>query len=193
MNYKKTIAYSILSIIVASGCMASEFSAKYTEKQGEITRNGVEYIKNENVRQVVTVKGKKQVIICRADKKVTWDLNMEDKTYIEYPLSKSDMSKQIAERAKRLATIKKTGTEKIQRLVCDKYTFTYKVEQFGVGTQWVSQKLVWPVKTEIKSKAGDTLVELTDIKIEAQPDKLFEIPKGFRKIEFTSSQPKMTK
>ncbi len=193
MNKIGTISCALLSIIVASGCLASEFSAKYTEKQGEITRNGVEYVKNGNVRQVVTVKGKKQVIISRADKKVTWDLNMEDKTYIEYPLTKSDMSKQIAERAKRLATVKKTGTETIQKLVCDKYTFTYKMEQFGIGTQWVSQKLVWPVKTEIKSKAGDTLVEMTDIKIEAQPDKLFEIPKGFRKIETASSHPQTNK
>jgi len=193
MKKSSIVVCALAYLLIASACFASEFSAKYTEKQGPVTRNGIEYVKGENVRQVVAVTGSKQVIISRQDLKVTWELDMKDKTYIEFPNAKGDLSKQIAIRAKRLADTTKSGTETIQNQLCDKYTFTYKMKEFGVGTQWVSQKIGWPIKTEIKSKVGDTLVELKDIKIEVQPDKLFEIPKGFRKIESKRSQPKINK
>jgi hypothetical protein len=191
---KSVIAmFALLSILLVSACSASEFSAKFTEKQGNAVVKGMQYVKNGNVRQVVTVNGIKQLIISRADKNVTWEIYLEDKTYIETPQAKGDLSQMIASRAKRLADIKKTGVEKIQNLDCDKYTYTYKKKDFGIGTQWVSKKLGWPIKTEIKSKMADVSSELTDIKIEKQSDKLFEVPKDFRKIELPGARPKTTK
>ena len=187
------LSIALVCALSASVGWASEFSAKLLEKRGDVTIKGVQYVKGGNVRQVVTSKEGKQVVISRADKKVTWDLNLEDKTYIETPRAVGDMSKMIAERAKRLADIKKSGTEKIQALVCDKYVFAYKSDKAGVGIQWVSQKLGWPIKTEIKSKSGDTLVELTEIKIEKQPAKLFEVPAGFKKIITPGMQPPKSK
>lgn len=54
----------------------------------------------------------------------------------------------------------------------------------GTVIQWRSDKLDWPLKTEVKREGQSMLIEYKNIK-EAKPaNSLFELPKGYKKKTF---------
>jgi hypothetical protein len=77
----------------------------------------------------------------------------------------------------------KMGSEKVNGIMCDKYKVTYKpadkAPEMSVF-QWMSKD-----NMPIKSAAidGSWSSEMKNVKIGAQPAKLFELPDGYKKFE----------
>ncbi|MGA2989430.1 MAG: DUF4412 domain-containing protein [Candidatus Korobacteraceae bacterium] len=73
----------------------------------------------------------------------------------------------------------KVGTENVNGRSCNKWEFTSKVG--GVKRWvWIDQQSNIPVKT---LTADGTTVEMRNIQEGAQPDSLFQVPPGFRKMD----------
>jgi outer membrane lipoprotein-sorting protein len=129
--------------------------------------------------------GEKGVIIIRMDKGVMWNLMPEDKIYMEMPsvgdvVNDPEYEKKLEEMAEK----KYLGKEKVSGYVCKKYKYIYHDKSVGTLTQWFSEKLNYPIKTEMRGQQGDTdmLIEYKNIRERKLPNSLFEIPPGYTKI-----------
>jgi hypothetical protein len=76
-------------------------------------------------------------------------------------------------------TCTKVGTENVNDRDCDKWEFTSKVSAAKYWV-WIDQKSRIAVKT---LTADGTTVEMRNIQEGAQPDSLFQVPPGFRKMD----------
>ena len=74
------------------------------------------------------------------------------------------------------AQIKKLGKETVNGYVCDKYQYSYHDTSLGTVTQWISKKLNYPIKTEVKSSSWYMLIEYKNIQKGNVKDSLFEVP-----------------
>ncbi|MEM7816582.1 MAG: hypothetical protein QXZ20_01570 [Candidatus Aenigmatarchaeota archaeon] len=155
---------------------AQEFSAQLLQKTQSGNFVGKIFVKKDRTRVEVG----DNITITRLDKKVIWIL-MPNNTYIEHPLT--SMSLPFVEE-KIFGEIERTFLEEqeIGGRLTKKYKIVYEVEgkKYTVY-QWIDNELKLPLRTE--SEDGSFLWEYKNIKVEKQPDFLFEIPSGYSKFE----------
>lgn len=131
------------------------------------------------------------VIIIRQDKKLTWTLFPEKKTFLESALTEEDMKKYVdIPQAPKGADVKEEilGKETINGYPCTKRRIETTVEVMGKkmrssSTIWMSDMFEVPLRTQHDS---GTIVELRNITPAPQRASLFEIPEGFTKISHIS-------
>lgn len=176
-------------LLLASICMAAEFSANVAQKMsskqmGSMDITGKVYAKGLIQRQEVKSPMGKQIVITRPDKGVMWMISPATKSYTEMKIPKVDMKKKpsIESLIRKNPNLKSLGTEKISGYVCNKYKYN-DPQTKTTGTIWVSTKLQQELKTSIQSARGSMTMLMTNIKEAKQPDSLFAIPRGYKKQE----------
>ncbi len=155
--------------------MAIEFSADmFIQPKDEEPLKGKIYVKGDKVRQEMTEEGEVQIMIIRPDKKVTWMIIPEDKTYLEMPYQAED--KTFEEwTAEKESKAKLLGEETVSGLQSRKYE---SIEDGEKTYFWISKKFPFPVKVE----DAEVTMEYRNIKEGSVPDSLFELPSGYEKM-----------
>ena len=194
MDYRlgvKRIAVSAVSAAAVLGlagmALAAEYSADVKQsmpgQNGAMNMNAKIYVKGQMERRESSGPMGKMITIVRRDKGVAWVLMPAQKSYMERKMgnvnSKGDTMASIL---KRMPNYKKVGTANIAGYVCDKYTFK-DTERKTSGTAWISPQLKAQLKMEMKMGNGKMNYALSNIKEGKQANSLFNIPKGYKKME----------
>ena len=181
-RFIKLIAFATVGIAVCIGTSsASEFTANIVTKQGPNKVSGKLYVKGNKIRQDLAFGTTKRTSIVRGDKGITWTLNHEGKRYTQWPgLQTGWPDEQFLKKA----TAKRDqGKEKISGYMCDKILYEFENKQSPmIMTLWVSDKLDWPLKIEIKRNDKTVLLECEKVKEKKLANSLFELPKGYKKL-----------
>lgn len=166
----------IFAILLSSGSsFAVEFSADMViQPKDDEKMTGKFYIKGGNIRQETDVDGEKQILIVRADKKVSWMITPEEKMYMEIPWQEGDEAIEEWSATKEKDS-KLVGEETVAGYVCKKFERT---EDGQKVIYWVPKKMPFPIKIE----DPEAVIEYQNIKEGSISDALFEVPTGYNKI-----------
>jgi len=161
-----------------------EFSADMViVPKGEEPMRGKIFVSGDKIRQETADEDETQVMIIRPDKKVTWMITPEEKTYTELPYQSpgKTFEEWTAEKAKNAKFI---GEENVSGMPCKKYVV---VENGEKTVLWIPGELPFPIKIE----DPEMVMEYKNIKLGQLDDSLFELPAGYEKMpEPTVSQKK---
>lgn len=158
-----------------------EFSADMilTDAKGTVQTGKIYMQGTDKIRQEVTSNDEVSVTILRIDKKVSWTL-MPEKQYMEvkFPFDPNQPNPDFEYEMKTI------GSEIVNGYSCQVVQYTYKDKKYGILVQWIADKLGFAVKTQSKNARGkvESTVEYKNIVEGKQPDKLFEIPAGYKKF-----------
>lgn len=161
---------------------AAEFSAHMVLKDGSAATRGRIFIKGDKMRHEFLDSEGHTVTIVRRDKKLLWVLLPQERTYTEIPLRLSTrLPGQFLHIPTEALHRRKVGQETIAGLETEKYEVLLPGGERGALKQfyWVSPKLGWPVKMSCPEK--QIALEYQDIREEPPPDRLFELPPGYRR------------
>lgn len=184
------VSLFIIGLGIEGSGNAAEFSADMIQKSPMGNTNGKVFVKGENLRQEMTMGGQNQIMIFQKDKGVALVLMPEMKMYMEIPAGgQQDMAPPTPEEMEKMGDKKYLGEEKMNGYKCKKYRFTPRDPSVGTTTMWISNKLNFPIKTEMKSSSGPMSMEYKNIQEKKLPDSLFKIPAGYQKM----SMPMMPK
>jgi hypothetical protein len=162
---------------------AVEFSADMVIiPKGEEAMKGKIFVKGEKVRQETMEEDEMQIMIIRPDKKVTWMITPEEKTYMEMPYQSSDKTFEewTAEKEK---NAKFLGEENVAGMPCKKFEITEDDEK---TVFWLSKQFPFPIKVE----DAEVTMEYKNIKLGSLDDSLFELPAGYEKMAAPIIPPK---
>ncbi len=184
---KKGIAFLAISIIslfvIASPShSAEEFSADVITTTEGMRMSGKIFWKSDRLRMDVR-EPQQSITITRMDKKVVWSIMPEQKIYMEMPFDpKSAAESAPKEKFKGEIERKLVGSETFDGHPTKKYLITYKE---GNATskvyQWWATDINFPVKTaDLNNK---WVQEYRNMKIGPQPNGLFELPSGYKKMD----------
>jgi outer membrane lipoprotein-sorting protein len=163
--------------VLSNASIAAEFTADLLLKQAGETITGKVYVKGDKIRQEYLQGGEKQVMIFRHDKGITWVLIPAEKIYMEMSSQEGvAYDPQFDQNIEDKAEIKLLGKETVNGYMCDKYQYSYHDTSMGTLTQWLSEKLNYPIKTEYKSPSGYMLTEYKNIQEGNVQGSLFEVP-----------------
>ena len=184
-RWSSRLAAVAVGIFALAGlCLAAEYSAEVVTKRGDRSHVSKVYVKGQNQRREMKMEGRQHIVIVRGDKKLMWMLFADTKTYMEIRDAKGFADDPKMERyAKDLGSRKLVGKEKVSGYQCDKYLFTFKNKELGTQTQWMSPKLGAVIKTQSRGgkHVGSTVYK--NIKEGKISSSLFELPKGYKKVE----------
>lgn len=177
----------IASVMFAGLAMAAEFSAnvkqKMTGSAGNMDVAGKIYVKGMLQRQEMTTSMGKQIVIARPDKGFLWLVLPSQKGYMEKSIGKVDpkVAPSVASMVKQMPNARKIGVEKIAGYQCDKYKFA-DTKAKVTGTVSISPKLMQELRSDIQTPRGKMHLEVSGVKVAKQPDSLFRIPAGYKKM-----------
>jgi hypothetical protein len=205
---KTTILWIMLAafLLAFTGlCWAIEFSGDMSTKVSigasqqspaqNMQSDGKLYIKGNKIRQDVKSNLMNVITIARGDKKVRWTLNPKDKTYMELSTSNRPdaadplKSMSIDGMVKQMGgpdrvTKKLLGKETVNGFACTKYQIMSKIKNAGVSsTIWIADKINFPIRVFSQSQGNKVTLEVKNIRIGKVADSIFEIPKGYKKME----------
>ncbi len=182
MRYKRfavtvlfQLAFALLALGACGSAGAADFSADMViQPKGEEATTGKMFVKGDKIRQETKEDGETQIMIIRPDKKVTWMIAPEEKTYMEMPYQSEDKTFEewTAEKEKQA---KYLGDETVSGLACKKYE---SIEDGDKTFIWISKQFPFPIKVE----DSEVTMEYRNVKAGPVEDSLFEIPAGYRKI-----------
>ncbi|ABK19743.1 DUF4412 domain-containing protein [Syntrophobacter fumaroxidans] len=163
------------ALFLPGSCGAVEFSADLViQPKGEEAMKGKIYVKGDKVRQEILEEGDNQIMIIRPDKKVTWMISPDEKTYMEMPYQAEDKTfEEWTENKEKNSKL--IGEETISGIQTNKYE---NIEDGEKTYFWISKKFPFPIKVE----DAEITMEYKNIK-EGQVDAaLFELPAGYEKM-----------
>jgi hypothetical protein len=180
------------ALLVSGLCSGAEFSADMVQKVFNKTYKGKLYVKGNKLRREATVSSRRtDIAIYRPDQKSIWYVMTESKTYMKVTdrivIGGDDPTAVM--RMKQIGVMKKLGKEKINGYVCNKVQWATKGPAKYVLTEWTSDKLIMPLRTEFKSPRGIAVIEYRNIKEGGVSNSVFELPKGYRRVK-TPTAPK---
>lgn len=177
-----SISFAVLAFLgIAHGAM--EFSADLViVPKGDEPMTGKIYVKGDKIRQETTEEDETQVMIIRPDKKVTWMITPEEKTYMEMPYQSSDKTFEewTAEKEK---NAKFLGEDTVSGMPCKKYETVEDEEKTIV---WISKQFPFPIRVE----DSEVTMEYKNIKQGPLDNSLFELPAGYEKMSAPIVPPK---
>ncbi|MCE5334334.1 MAG: DUF4412 domain-containing protein [Desulfobacteraceae bacterium] len=172
------VLLSITAVVAFTACPSFavvEFSAEMViQPKGDEAMSGKIYVKGDKVRQETSEEGETQIMIIRPDKKLTWMITPEEKSYMEMPYQSEDKTFEewTAEKEK---TAKLLGEEVVSGLPCKKYE---SIEDGEKTLFWISKQYSFPIKVE----DSEVTMEYRNIKPGPLADSLFELPAGYEKM-----------
>jgi hypothetical protein len=160
--------------------MPREFSATMVSASAGQKVTMQVYIKPDIYRTDVKKAGSSTIV--RKDLNKAWMIMTAEKTYMEMPGMATDAPHQMAEeQVKGEVSRKKVGSETVDGHPATKYEITAKADDKVMQIyQWWATDINFPVKTAAVD--GSWSMEYRDIKIGDQPDSLFEVPSGYKKM-----------
>lgn len=170
--------FIIFSLAALGQIWAAEFVADVINKVRGKTFHAKIYMKTNKIR--LENQGQQNYSIVRMDKNVVWLIFPKDKVYMEMISYENQASATLL---KGEIGRKFLGTETINGWETKKYEVTIKEEEEKTikAWQWISTALNYPIK--ISAADGSWSSEYKNLKMESQPDSLFELPAGFQKME----------
>jgi outer membrane lipoprotein-sorting protein len=153
-------------------------------KDGTSSTLGRIFLKGDKMRQEFQDADGHTVTIVRRDKRVLWVLLPRERCYTEIPLnSRTKLPGQFLQIPSEALHRRKTGQEKVAGYDTETYEVLVPGGERGTLRQcyWLAPKLGLPLKMTCPEK--QVSVEYRNIKEESLPDRLFEIPPGFRKTD----------
>jgi hypothetical protein len=162
------------------GPIAQEFSATIVSKTGDQTISTKIYMKPDKYRTDSEMAGSSTIV--RKDLNKVWTIMTSQKTYMEMQGVTDTQTRQIAEeQVKGEVSRKEVGSETVNGHPTTKYEVTAKADGKVMQVyQWWATDINFPVKTAAVD--GSWAMEYRDINIGSQPDSLFEIPSGYKKM-----------
>jgi hypothetical protein len=185
---------SILLLMLVVFCVAGvaramEFSADAVMSSKERTSTSKMYIKDKKIR--TEPEGIPHYSIMRGDKNVVWMVMPSEKAFMEM---KPDPSKKpkVDEKVQGEVSRKLVGSETVGGHPTQKYLVTYTVDgKTDKMYQWMATDMKFPIKSAAFD--GSWTMEYKNIKMGGQPDSLFEIPSGYKKMDMPAMPPGMPK
>lgn len=162
-----------------------EFSAIYTEKDGDTIKKNKIYVARDMSR--VELDEGNEIIVTRYDKKVIWIIFPKMKCYVEEecPTQASDVM-QTGNREGVFGdlTRKFVGYENLDSYRTKKYLNTMKIDSKKETVyeyyEWYRDNFPFPVKTA--SVLGESISEYAQIKQGPQDINMFMFPKKYKKV-----------
>lgn len=193
-TFAGSVSIAVISVLVlCASSFAAEFSADVVITGQNMTVKTKLYVKGKNVRQEMSQQGMNQAQIMRMDKKVMWMLMPDQKMYMEMPLtSNNEKLPGTEENIDTKADKKELGRETVNGYDCKKTQYIFHDKSQGTMTQWISEKLDFPVKAEMDGPNGRTTIDYKNIKEEKLADSLFEVPSGYQKMAMPAMPGGMT-
>jgi len=162
---------------------ASQFTADMIQSEGADTITGKIYVKNSKYRMDLEEDGHQVFVIVDQTAGVTRVLMPEEKMYMEMGTQDfRSLMKDPFQGVKYTASTgdsKHLGTETVNGYECDKYLISMNDQD--VMTQWVSQKLEFPVRI-VMDVSENKFVDLQNILEGPVDDALFDIPSEYTKM-----------
>lgn len=168
-------------------------SAEYSAEEVVETAEGISKTKVYSTptmeRREMSEGGQQMIAITRHDKKVVWNLMPEEKMYMEMPIGQSASNK---DEKTDLAAYKieqtPMGQETINGIVMNKgkMIMTGKDGSKMGGFMWTTKEGIIAKLDALSVEQGKKdrfKLEAQNLKIGKQPANLFEIPKGFEKMD----------
>ena len=176
-------AVILLTTVFACAASAVDFSAEFTEKEGETTRKGRIYVAAEKSR--FELDGTGEIEVTRADKKVMWLIFPKKKVYVEEEFFGAVSYGRTDDTPKDTGDLSREdlGYETVDTYRLKKYLVTVKYNKGETEDryyEWRRSDFPVPVKTE--SLNGEYSCEYKKIKFGPQDPGLFNEPKNYRKI-----------
>ena len=177
------VSLFIIGLGIAGSGHAAEFSADMVQKSSMGNSEGKVFVKGQNYRHEMTMGGQKQIMIFQKDKGVVWVLMPQLKMYMEMTAGgQQDMSPPTPEEMEKMGDKKYLGEEKINGYKCKKYRYTPNDPSISTATIWISNKLNFPIKTEMEGSSGPMSMEYKNIQEKKISDSLFNLPAGYQKM-----------
>lgn len=184
------IIISMALLMLWGNCLAVDFAADFSEKQGDNIKSGKLFVTDTGYRMEVTESAGKIIVIVNPAQKKTIVIPVSTKEYRE--LAIDDMTSvmndpfQSYEYTKSFGEESSAGSENVAGYECDKYQIT--MNDVLVMTKWVSQKLGFPIKI-MAHGSPERIIEVTNIKEGPVDKSLFQIPEGYTKWVDPSTLP----
>ncbi|MBW2174325.1 MAG: DUF4412 domain-containing protein [Deltaproteobacteria bacterium] len=191
---KLFIALASLSFLVLLGSsQAAEFSADMVQTMPHGVQKGKIFVKGNDFRQEMDMRGEKQITIFRQDKGVVWVLMPEAKMYME--MSSAAQAENLPQvdqqQIEQMAEKKYLGKETVNGYACETYQYIYHDKSMGTMTHWFSKKLNFPIKMDMQGSSGNMTTEYKNISEKSPSNALFEIPAGYQKMGMPGMMPGM--
>ena len=177
-------AIFLITVMVFSVSVnAADISADMIHKSPMGSFKGKMFLKGDNLRQEMNIRGEKQITIFRKDKGVVWVLMPGQMMYMEMSAgNQKNMAPVDLDELEKIGKKKFIGKEKVNEQMCSKYHYTFNDPSMGTATYWISEKLNFPVKMEMDGPSGHMVMEYRNIQEKTIPDSLFNIPSGYQKM-----------
>ena len=178
-----SVSFAALGFLGVAQAKAVEFSADmFIVPKGDEPMKGKIFVKGAKVKQETSGDDETQVMIIRPDKKLTWMLSPEEKTYVEMPYQSTDKTFEewTADKEK---NAKFLGEETVSGMPCKKYEI---IEDGEKTSLWISKQFPFPIKIE----DSEMTMEYKNIKVGPIDDSLFELPGGYEKMAMPIVPPK---
>jgi len=171
-----TVALALVCYV--STAFAMEFSADTMFTSKGMVSKGKMYAKEKKVRMEMS-SPQEMITISRMDKNVAWTIMVSEKMYLEVPFNPNQIPKtEVQGEIDR----KLIGSESVNGHPSKKYLVTYTSMGKTVQMyQWMATDINFPVRSADVN--GDWTQDFLNVKIGSQPDHLFELPKGYEKME----------
>jgi hypothetical protein len=169
----------LLILIIPTLAWGVEFSASMLVKDGSKNFPGKIYVSDGKMRQEFVDERGQTVTIVRPDKKVIWVLIPPGRTYLEMPLT-ARLPGQFLQVPIQAVNKHLVGHDLIDGYETDKYQVSVPGSRgCEIQTYWVAKKFNLPIKME--SRERNFSLEYKSIKEGKVPDRLFDLPPGYRK------------
>jgi hypothetical protein len=178
----KTGLFLLPALLLFSGAAAAaQFSAAMMIKDGAKVIPGKIFVQDGKLRQEFNDKRGHTVTIVRPDLKVVWIILPQKQAYLELPLGRR-LPGQFIQIPPHALSKRPLGQETVNGYEAAKYQVMVRGRLFpDIQDFWVATKLATPIK--MTAKGGKFSVDYQNIKEGAQPDRLFNLPPGYRKLK----------
>jgi hypothetical protein len=178
----KRLAYWWLLLVLAVPGVArgAEFSALMMVKDGVKAMPGKIYVSDGKMRQEFVDEQGQTITIVRPDQKVVWVILLQQRSYMEMPLTKK-LPGQFIQIPPQAVGKRRVGPERVNGYDAEKYEVSVPVGR-GLENQtyWVATKLGLPIKMECRERQFS--LEYKSIREEKVPERLFNLPPGLQKV-----------
>ena len=170
-----------LLVLLASAAAAAQFSAQMLIKDGDKLLPARIFVQDGKLRQEFSDAEGQTVTIVRPDKKVVWIIIPWERAYTELPF-RGKLPGQFIQIPPDALSKRLVGKDTVNGYETEKYEVSVR-SRGGPEHQtiWLAPKLGTPVKMIAKER--NFSIEYKSIKEAAQPDRLFDLPPGYKKLD----------
>lgn len=176
--------FSAIKVSLLSGMITTVTeqgpSRKKVTKEPPWTQKLKIYVKGGKRRE----EGGNRESITRPDKRVTWLLFPGKRTYVEYKIPAKMAAGMLDPKSlrKQIGSARPIGKAMVNGYLCEKYQSRGERGE-APNIVWYSSKLNEILRIQGKLAGDPYNMEITKIREGKQPDSLFEIPKGYKRVK----------